>query len=166
MPHGSILGPLLFIFLNYLFLFVTNSCLINYAVENTLYCFENSINDVNNKLKSDFALVIESFHENYMVGNAGKCHYVSRKKHTLYFNDQTYANSKEETMLRIIIDSKLSFYSYIKGLRKKTSQKLYVLTRIVPYLDLSQKSTIFKSIMKSQFRYCPPNIDVLLKKIQ
>lgn len=121
-------------------------------MENTLYCFENSINDVNNKLKSDFALVIESFHENYMVGNAGKCHYVSRKKHTLYFNDQTYANSKEETMLRIIIDNKLSFYSYIKGLRKKTSQKLYVLSRIVPYLDLSQKSTIFKSIMKSQFR--------------
>ena len=42
-------------------------------------------------------------------------------------------------MLDIIVDDKLSFYCNINRLRKKTSQKLFALPRIVPYLDLSQK---------------------------
>ena len=39
--------------------------------------------------------------------------HVSRKKHTLYFKDQAYAHSKEETILRT--NNKLSFYGHIKG---------------------------------------------------
>lgn len=31
----------------------------------------------------------------------------------LYFSNQTYDNSKQETTLGIIIDNKLSFYSYV-----------------------------------------------------
>ena len=73
----------------------------------------------------------------------------------LYFSDQTYTNRKEETLLGIIINNKLSFYGQIKGLCKKTPQKLSALSKITPYLDSSQKITIFKSIIKSQFSYCP-----------
>ena len=40
-----------------------------------------------------------------------------------YFNDQTYANNKEETIKGIIIDNKLSLYSHIKGLCIKDLSK-------------------------------------------
>ena len=55
-----------------------------------------------------------------MVLNAGKCHYVCLRRiaesAALYFNDQIYANFKEEAILDIKIDNKLSFYSHMKGL--------------------------------------------------
>lgn len=69
----------------------------------------------------------------------------------LYFSNQTYDNSKQETTLGIIIDNKLSFYNYaqfLKGLGKTSTQKLPTLSRITPYLDSSQESTIFKSTIK------------------
>ena len=54
-PQDSILGPLLFnIFLNDLFLFVSNASLSNYADDNTLYTFGDNIKKNKDNLRSSF----------------------------------------------------------------------------------------------------------------
>ena len=76
-PQGSILGPLLFnIFVNDLFLFVSSSNLSNYADDNTFYTSGYNLK----VLLNDLNKVTEWFLENYMVLNAGKCHFMCRGK--------------------------------------------------------------------------------------
>ena len=76
-PQDSILGPLLFnIFLNDLFLFISNSSLSNYADENTLYTFGDNLKKIKDSLRNSFDTVHQWFYENYMVLNERKCHFM------------------------------------------------------------------------------------------
>ena len=159
-PQGSILGPLLFnIFLNDLFLFVSNSKLSNYADDNTLYTTGSNLNEAKEVLLNDFKVVTEWFYENYMVLNEGKCHFMcigkNTENETLVFNDIILQNSKEEKILGVIIDNKLTFKSHIEELCKKASQKISALSRISNQLNDSEKKLLFNAVVKSQFNYCP-----------
>ena len=72
-PQSSMLGPLLFnIFINDLFLFVSNSFLSNYGDDITLYAFGFNLEEIKNTLHFDFDLVSKWFEENCIVLNS-KC---------------------------------------------------------------------------------------------
>ena len=64
-------------------------------------------------------------------------------------------NSKEEKILRVIIDNKLRFKSHVKSLCKKASQKIWALSSLINYLSDSKKKIIFNTLIKSQFSCCP-----------
>ena len=159
-PQGSILGPLLFnIFINDIFLFVSNSSLSNYADDNTLYNVGFNTDTVIHTLSLDFQILKEWFFDNYMVLIPGKCHFMCIGSNcadkSFIFENAALENSKEVTILGITIDNKLNFQSHIKNLCKKASQKLWALSRLSNYLNYTEKSLIFNSMIKSHFSYCP-----------
>ena len=63
------------------------------------------------------------FHENYMVLNAGKYHYIvvvdDNLSHKIILNNNEIASSNEEKLLGILLDSKLNFESHITSFCKK-----------------------------------------------
>ena len=84
-----------------------------------------------------------------MILNPNKCHYMCIEKNIesdiFKFENVCLENSKEEVILGITIDNKLTFDSHIKSICQKAVQKLSALSRISPYLETD------KSMVKSQF---------------
>ena len=74
---------------------------------------------------------------------------------TFIYNSKKFRNSKEETILGVIIDNKLTFYSRIDRICKKGGKKLSALSRISAFIDLNKRQILFQSMIKSQFSYCP-----------
>ena len=60
------------------------------------------------------------FHENHVVLNPGKCHYIVMSdkdpSHKIILNNNEIVTSNEEKILGILLESKLNFYSHIKSL--------------------------------------------------
>ena len=106
----------------------------------------------------DFLILRKWFHENHMVLNPGKCHYIvigdDDPSHKRILNNNEIASSNEEKLLGILLDSKLSFDSHITSLCKKAGQKHSALARINHYLTTDQKSLLLNSVVKFQFSYC------------
>ena len=154
MPQGSILGPLLFnIFLNDLFLFVSNASLSNYADDNTLYTFRDNLKTIKDNLRSSFDTAHQWFYENYMVLNARKYHFMclgnNTENNTFLFHNILMENRREQKILGVIIENKLNFKSHMSELWKKASQKIAALSRLSSYLHNLRKKIIFNSIIKS-----------------
>ena len=73
-----------------------------------------------------------------------KCRYICIGRNTengkFEFDDLLKENSKEEVVLGITIDIKLTFDSHIKNVCRKADQKLGALLRITNYLNSSKKA--------------------------
>ena len=147
------------IFLNDLFLFVSKAFLSNNADDNTLYTFRDNLKNIKDILRNSFDTVHQWFYENYMVLNAGKCHFMclgnNKENETFLFHNILMENSKEQKILGVIIDIKLNFKSHISELCKEASQKISALSRLSSYQHNSQKKITFNSIIKPKFSYCP-----------
>ena len=139
-PQGSLLFN---IFINDLFLFVSNLYLSNYADNNTLHAFGYNLEETKNTLCFDFDVVSKSFEENYMVLNADKYHFMCLGKdtesETFIFNNSIFNNSNEKKILWITIDHKLTFKGHFKILCRKAAQKMGALSRLLNHLSDSQK---------------------------
>ena len=58
-------------------------------------------------------------------------------------------------ILGITLDRSMNFHAHTKTICRRAGQKLIVLLRISLYLDQGNKVLLYKSMIKSQFNYCP-----------
>ena len=70
-------------------------------------------------------------------------------------NNLTIKYIKEIEISGITIDNKLNFNNHIKSICRKSGQKLCALLRISLNFNMRQKILLHKSVIKSQFSYCP-----------
>ena len=102
---------------------------------------------VKSVLVKDISAVKEWFYKNFMILNPNKCHSMCIGKNTesdvFKFENVCLENSKEEVILGITIDNKLTFDSHIKSMCRKAGQKLSALSRISPYLETDKKELLF-----------------------
>ena len=142
--QGSIDGPLLFnLFINDSVLCLTDTFLSNYADNNNLYNIGKDRDTLKNLLRKDFRALTEWFIDNCMVLNQKKCHYMCIGRNTendkFEFDNLLLENSKEEVVLGVTIENKLTFDSHIKNICREAGQKLDALLRITNYPNSSQK---------------------------
>ena len=135
-------------------LFLSQTFLSNCADYNDLYSIGKELNIIKEKLRKDFKVVTDWFSENHMSLNRTKCHYMcigkNKENDAFTFGNIFLKNSKEEVILGLTIDNKLSFDKHVKKICRKASQKACVLSRISNYLDSKQKEIL----IRSQFSYC------------
>ena len=65
------------------------------------------------------------------------------------------SSSRNEKLLGVKFDSKLTFDDHISELCKKTSRKIHALSRVTPYMNISKRCILMNAFFKSQFSYCP-----------
>ena len=111
-------------------------------------------------LSSDFKIINNWFYENFMVLNPEKsqCMCIGQNiddAETLNFNNFVIKNSKEVEILGITLDRNMNFHTHIKNICRKAGKELSALLRINPFLDQRKTVLLCKSMIKSQFNYCP-----------
>ena len=129
-PHGSILGPLLFnIYINDIFYFIDERNVANYADDNTPYAIETNIDSLVEDIETNATILIKWFRDNYLKMNEDKCHLLITNQEddciSVRIGKENIANSKSEKLFGIAIDNKLNFNEHISMLSKKVNLKLH-----------------------------------------
>ena len=153
-PQGSVDGSLLFnLFISNIFLLICFSTLSNYADDNNLFTTGFEIQLMTQMLLFDFRTLNNWLHENVLILNPAKCHFMSFGKSThdkdiFYYENLTLENINVEEVLGVTIARKLTFHQHIKKCVVK--QVIYHHT-----LDTNKKKQIYSTMVKSQLNYCP-----------
>ena len=86
-----------------------------------------------------------------MKAKADKCHLLVTRDTdvTVKIGKWDVKNSREEKLLGIKIDTKLSYKNHVSSLCRKTSQKLHALARLVNVMDLTKPKSLMKAFITS-----------------
>ena len=158
-PQGSVLGPLLFnIFINDIFILLSETEICNYADDTTIYCSHKELQEVTLGLENDAVEISNWFAENFMKLNEEKCHLlVFGEKGTeisINVGPSVIKESKEEKLLGVVIDQKLNFKQHLNTVCRKASQKLHALARASAYMPKEKTKMVMRAFVMYQLSYC------------
>lgn len=159
-PQGSVLGPLLFnIFLNDIFLFISESDICNFADDTTLYAIGKTIDQVIYKLEIDSKISISWLNNNSLVPNPDKFQLMflgTRNKIDLCLNinGALCRSTQNINLLGMNIDWKLNFSDHIKHICQIANNKINALMKLRFKLSQDQKIILYHSFINSCFGYC------------
>ena len=110
----------------------------SYADDNTPYTSDFNLEEVMQKLELTTNNLFEWFKNNHMKANTDKCHLLVTRDTdvTAKIGEFDVKNSREEKLLGVKINTKLSFENYAPFLWQKASQKLDALAGTVNFMDL------------------------------
>ena len=162
-PQGSILGPILFnIFINDLLLFIENSDIVNFADDNTVSAFSDTIPDLLRILESESNVAIKWFLTNEMIVNPDKFQAIIINKHSRLHESfklkvGTYEIETQNCveLLGIEIDDKLNFKKHISKLCKKAAGQLNSICRLKRDMNKDAMKVLIESFVYANFNYCP-----------
>ena len=111
------------------------------------------------RLEDGIAAILNWFPNNYMKLNEEKCHVMIfggiHDDIRVEIGTSVIKETKEQMLLGINIDNKLTFKSHVETLCKKAAQKLHALARIANYMETEQLASLMNAFIMSHFSYCP-----------
>ena len=125
-PQGSILGPIFFnLSINDLFFFVSDVSLQNFADDNTLSAFAETILEMIDVLQSGSEIIIDWFKNNKMIVNPDKFQAIlldkrksDHKNQRIVVENQNIKVLSSVELLGIRIDDKLNFNLHISNISR------------------------------------------------
>ena len=123
----------------------------SYADDNTPYVEANNVDEVIAILENDSIQLLKWFSDNQVKASKDKYHLfiTSDEKVSMKIDNIEIENTSSEKLLGIIIDSKLNFKEHLGGIIKKASRKVNVLSRITPYMNLTEQKLLINSFFTS-----------------
>ena len=80
---------------------------------------------------------------------------VVRENWSLRVASETINNRKEEKVIAITFDNKLTFESHVTKICKTASQKLHALACLSNNMSMEKRKVIMNAFISSQYGYCP-----------
>ena len=130
----------------------------SYADDNTLFAAAQNHEKLIISLQSTGNGVVKWYQENYFKANADKCNLFLSPFSNKEMNLANYeiASSNSEELLRVVIDSEVTFAKHIENLCRKTNQKLYTLARVANFMTLEKCRFLMKTFIFFQYIIIAP----------
>ena len=162
-PQGSILGPLLFlVFINDLSSCLTSAEASLYADDTVVYTVDVDIEVAITNLQSNLNHIGEWCNRNKLTINVGKTKamiFGTRNKikrnrtGKLTLNGRGVDFVTSYKYLGVILDQTLSFNKHINNCIKNVAHKMYLLSKVRPYINVTTSTILYKSMILPYIDY-------------